>query len=96
VTYVGASFQPTLKLLASCSPVDLQGSVVALAGTSGTLLLWNLLPARKACAPEVHSLGDYARHFELPEQELQAGRETSVCVVHHDDDGRIIRIEARA
>lgn len=97
----GATFQPTLLKLASTngigmSPINFEGGVVALVGTSGTLLLWNLLPARKATTPEVQTLRDYARHFELPEQEIISGRATSVCVVHHDENGRIIRIESRS
>ncbi|HEX6592911.1 MAG TPA: poly-beta-1,6-N-acetyl-D-glucosamine biosynthesis protein PgaD [Moraxellaceae bacterium] len=94
---LGASFQPTLmKLLANGSPLNIEGGVVALVGTSGTLLLWNLLPARKAEAPQVHTLRDYAGHFQLPEQDILAGRASSVCVVHHDEQGRIVRIEQRA
>ena len=94
---VGASFQPTvMKLLASGTPVNLEGSVVALVGTSSTLLLWNMLPATRARVRCSHTLRDYAAHFELPEQQIIAGRETSVCVVHHDDSGRIIRIEKKA
>jgi len=79
----------------SGSADDVQRYAVALAGTSGTLLLWNQLPASKVRAPEVQSLSDYARHFELSEDEILAGRETSVSVVHHDDDGRITRVERR-
>ena len=94
---VGASFQPTLtKLLANGSPLNIEGGVVALVGTSGTLLLWNLLPARKAGSPQVHTLRDYASHFQLPEQDILQGRASSVCVVHHDEQGRIVRIEQRA
>lgn len=94
---LGASFQPTfMKLLANGSPVNLEGSVMALVGTSSTLLLWNMLPASKTAARNTHTLRDYAAHFELPEQDILAGRDTSVCVVHHDDSGRIIRIEKKA
>lgn len=94
---LGASFHPTLmKLLANGSPLNLEGSMMALVGTSGTLLLWNLLPARKAETPKVMTLRDYAAHFELPELEIINGRASSVCVVHHDEEGRIIRVDSRA
>jgi poly-beta-1,6-N-acetyl-D-glucosamine biosynthesis protein PgaD len=79
----------------SGSAVDVQRYAVALAGTSGTLLLWNQLPASKMHTPEVQSLGDYARYFELSEDDILAGRETSVSVVHHDESGRILRVERR-
>lgn len=94
---VGASLQPTLmKIMANGSPVNIEGSMMALVGTSGTLLLWNMLPARKAKMPPVHTLRDYAAHFELPELEIINGRASSVCVVHHDEEGRIIRIDSRS
>ena len=79
----------------SGSAVDVQRYAVALAGTSGTLLLWNQLPASKVPVPEEQSLGDYARHFELTEDEILAGRGSPVAVVHHDEGGRIVRVERR-
>lgn len=84
-----------MTLTSGGSAVDLPRYAVALAGTSGTLLLWNRLPAHKIQTPKVQSVSDYARHFELPEEEILSGRETSVCVVHHDEGGRIVRVEPR-
>jgi poly-beta-1,6-N-acetyl-D-glucosamine biosynthesis protein PgaD len=89
------SYPAVMKLLASGQAFGLEGYVVALFGTSGTLLVWNRLPASKVRAPEVQSLRDYARHFEVPEHELQASRCASICVVHHDESGRIVRLESR-
>jgi poly-beta-1,6-N-acetyl-D-glucosamine biosynthesis protein PgaD len=66
---------------------------VALLGTSGTLVLWSRLPAFRRCSPEDASARSYARHARVPEQELAAGRAASICVVHHDDEGRIVRVE---
>jgi poly-beta-1,6-N-acetyl-D-glucosamine biosynthesis protein PgaD len=92
-----SNLQPMLvKLLGGTSPATLVYSLVALVGSSGTLLLWNLLPARKACtAQREQSLPDYAAHFQLPVQAIVQGRSASVCVVHHDADGRIVGIETR-
>jgi poly-beta-1,6-N-acetyl-D-glucosamine biosynthesis protein PgaD len=84
-----------MKILPGGPVVDVRQYALALVGTSGTLLLWNRLPSVKARAPEARSLSDYARHFELPEEALVAGRGTAVCVVHHDECGRIIRVERR-
>jgi poly-beta-1,6-N-acetyl-D-glucosamine biosynthesis protein PgaD len=96
---LGAGLQPTvLKLLGNGAPaMNLEGSVMALVGTSGTLLLWNLLPAHKAhTLAQAHTLRDYASHFNLPEQQIVAGRATSICVVHHDEAGHITSIETKA
>lgn len=71
-------------------------SIVALAGTSGTLMALNKLPTRKAQADDALPLTVYAKHFEIPEQVIEAGRSAAICVVHHDADGRIAGIECRA
>ena len=95
IAEVGARSQPALlKLHATGSPLEMR-YVVALVGTSGTLLMWNRLPARRVPTAEVTSAKDYARHFELSERELAAGRRASVCVVHHDESGRIVQVECR-
>jgi poly-beta-1,6-N-acetyl-D-glucosamine biosynthesis protein PgaD len=94
---VGARSYPMLvNRLASGSADDLQLSVIALVGASGTLLVWARLPGRKECASsKALSVRDYARHFQLHEHDLQAGRRASVCVVHHDAAGGIVRLECR-
>jgi poly-beta-1,6-N-acetyl-D-glucosamine biosynthesis protein PgaD len=69
--------------------------VAALAGTSGSLWLWNQLPAFQPRAPRVPSVGDYAEHFTLPAEVILAGRSASVCVVHHDEAGRLVRVEPK-
>lgn len=69
---------------------------LALVATSGSLLLWSRLPAFREAAPAAPTARDYAEHFGIGERELLAGRDCPVCVVHHDAQGRVIRIEARA
>lgn len=95
---IGARSTPAVWNALANGPADeLQVSIFALVGTSGTLLALNWLPSRKICAPVGQlSVRDYARHLRLPERELEAGRDASVCVVHHDDAGRIVRLECRA
>lgn len=84
-----------LKLVAAGSPVSVEASAVALVSTSGSLLVWNMLTNR---APETSTprlLSDYARHFNLSEDEIERGRAGQVCIVHHDEHGHITRIESR-
>jgi len=96
----GASYQQLLtKVLGtSGSSGSLENSLVALLGTSGTLLLWSRLPARKPTSTPHHqeTLESYANHFDMAEQQILAGRAASVCVVHHDAHGKIIGIEPKA
>jgi poly-beta-1,6-N-acetyl-D-glucosamine biosynthesis protein PgaD len=93
---LGMRAHPSLVKLIGAGPVDsLERMAFALAGTSGALLVWNRLAARKARATVALSLRDYAERFELPEAELRAGREASVCIVRHDDSGRIVQLECR-
>lgn len=91
----GASFRiGVTKVLSNTPTLTLEGSVIALLGTSSTLLLWSLLPSKQVkTAHQVSSLRDYARHFDLPEQQIRVGRDTSVCIVHHDAQGKITHIE---
>ncbi|WP_024302548.1 poly-beta-1,6-N-acetyl-D-glucosamine biosynthesis protein PgaD [Pseudogulbenkiania sp. MAI-1] len=99
LTSWGASYHQLLaKTLATGTSGSLENSVVALLGTSGTLLLWSRLPARKPTTTPHHqeTLASYARHFGMDEQQILAGRAASVCVVHHDAHGKIIGIEPRA
>jgi poly-beta-1,6-N-acetyl-D-glucosamine biosynthesis protein PgaD len=84
------------KLLATGSADAIERTVVALMGTSGALLVWNRLFARQRRRPVALTVRDYARHFDLPEQELDAGRHASICVVEHDDSGRIVQLTCRA
>lgn len=97
VTHAAARSHPTwMNLLVSGSLAETIGrSVVALAGVSGTLLMWKRLPATRVRTPEVQSVRELARHFGVPEHVILAGRRASVCVVHHDDSGRIVWVECR-
>jgi poly-beta-1,6-N-acetyl-D-glucosamine biosynthesis protein PgaD len=91
---LGVSITPALsKVSVLGSEEALPYSVVALVGASGTLFAWNRLPVQCARAVPALSLREEARHFQLTEHELRAGREAAVCVVHHDEHGRIVRLE---
>jgi poly-beta-1,6-N-acetyl-D-glucosamine biosynthesis protein PgaD len=94
---LGARIYPVLaKVHVLGSAEDgLQYSVAALLGASGTLIVWNRIAGGRAGTAPAPTLREYARHFHVPEQELRAGREATVCVVHHDEHGRIVRLEAR-
>jgi poly-beta-1,6-N-acetyl-D-glucosamine biosynthesis protein PgaD len=84
---------PATRLLTSDAPVSVEGTVLALAGTAGLLLLWNRLSAQPALRPQTTVLPDYAGHFGIDTQTIVAGRHSAVCTVHHDEQGRITRIE---
>lgn len=86
-----------IEVIDVITPISLTRSIIALLGTSGLLLLWSMLPSRRLThAHGVQALEDYAEYFDLPEEEITVGRESNVCVVHHDDHGNIIGIEQRA
>jgi len=83
------------RLLTAAGP-SLPHSLVAIAGTSGTIVAWHTLPRLRADAVQELPLSEYARRFELEEHEIEAGRNATTCVVHHHPAGRIDRIECRA
>jgi len=82
-------------LLPAGSPGSLPLSIVALAGTSGTLMALNKLNARRPQADDALPVAEYAKHFQVPENLIEAGRNAAICVVHHDAEGRIAGIECR-
>ncbi|SCC70788.1 poly-beta-1,6-N-acetyl-D-glucosamine biosynthesis protein PgaD [Acinetobacter albensis] len=59
------------------------------------LLLWsNYMPAycvKKIAHKTIHEYGDY---FNLTVQEIEYGQQQKVCVIHHDEYGKIVRIES--
>lgn len=81
----------TLRTLMG-GPATPEGLLALLAATV-CLRLWASLPCDRAPATPPSSLAGDAEHFGLPEAEIAAGRAASVSVVHHDEQGRIIRIE---
>jgi poly-beta-1,6-N-acetyl-D-glucosamine biosynthesis protein PgaD len=95
LTRLGLDLTPYLPKLLPAGAANLPLSLLALAGTSGTVVVWRNLPVRKASAGEALRVSEYARHFQLAEQVIEEGRGAGTCVVHHDHDGRISRIECR-
>jgi poly-beta-1,6-N-acetyl-D-glucosamine biosynthesis protein PgaD len=85
-----------IEVLEAAAPISIRHSLEALLGTSALLLLWTLLPRRRVTQSHaVETIEDYARYFGLTVEEIAAGRESRICVVTHDDDGDIVRVEAR-
>ena len=82
------------RLMAAFSD-GIERGVVALFICAIALLLWGLLPAKRVHKKHAieKTLPEYARYFELSEQEIQTGRQQKVSIVHHDENGKIIRVE---
>jgi poly-beta-1,6-N-acetyl-D-glucosamine biosynthesis protein PgaD len=87
---------PAAKLLSLGAPVSVEGTALALAGTSALLILWNRLSSQPALRPRLTRLPDYAGHFGIDTQAIVAGRHSAICTVHHDEQGRITRIDVRS
>jgi poly-beta-1,6-N-acetyl-D-glucosamine biosynthesis protein PgaD len=85
---------PPLNAVAVGPALSYEWVVLALIGTSSLLLLWNRLSSQPAVRPRFTAMPDYASHFSLEPQEIAAGRDSTVCVVHHDEHGQITRIHA--
>lgn len=87
----------TTKVATTTGGIVSMEGLMALAGGACMLMLWSLLPARKIkTQSHVSTVRECAEYFGMPESEIRSGRSTSVCVVHHDAEGRIVRIEARS
>ncbi|GAB02009.1 MULTISPECIES: poly-beta-1,6-N-acetyl-D-glucosamine biosynthesis protein PgaD [Acinetobacter] len=82
------------RLMAAFSN-GVEHGATALFACAVALLLWGFLPAKRVHKTHVVQKGlvDYARYFEMPEQQIQSGRQQKVTVIHHDANGKIIGIE---
>ena len=73
---------------------SLEEMVLLLIGVSALLLLWNRLSREPAVRPRITLLPDFERHFGLTAEQIATARDSQRCVVHHDEQGRIVGIEA--
>lgn len=92
------SFQlGAIQVLETVDPISVRTSLIALLGTCTLLLLWTLMPRRQVThAHAVATLADYAEHFKLPAAQISAGRSSRIVVVHHDEAGAVVAVEAEA
>jgi poly-beta-1,6-N-acetyl-D-glucosamine biosynthesis protein PgaD len=75
--------------------VSAEDAVFLLLCTGGLLMLWNRVASQPAVRPRVNAVPDYARYFDLDPRAIADARQSGVCTVHHDEQGRIVRIESR-
>lgn len=72
-------------------------AMIALSSTSGVLMLWSRLPSRApqlvrpACPVRLAS-----EHAGVDQSLVRAGQQSNICIVHHDEHGRIVHIETRS
>ena len=88
--------RPAPGTLAASSLPSVEEMALVLIGVSALLLLWNRLSRQPAVRPRIDQLPDFERHFGLDNELITAARDSQRCVVHHDELGRIIAIEACA
>jgi poly-beta-1,6-N-acetyl-D-glucosamine biosynthesis protein PgaD len=72
--------------------ISLEHYFTALLACAAALLLWSALPSYRVKNPETMQLQDYAEYFELNTSVIQQGRDSQICVVHHDEHGKIVNI----
>ncbi|MFI7861973.1 poly-beta-1,6-N-acetyl-D-glucosamine biosynthesis protein PgaD, partial [Acinetobacter baumannii] len=96
--WVLAELQKThlVHRLFSAFGVGIEHGITALIACAVGLLLWShVLPERRVEGSELNmkQTDDYARYFDLPVQEIEQGRSQKITVVHHNEFGKIIRVE---
>ena len=77
-------------------PLGIEHGITALIACAICLLLWShVLPEHRVGgnALKAKQTDDYARYFDLPEHEIEQGRSQKITVVHHDELGKIVRVE---
>lgn len=66
--------------------------IVALVSTSSFLMIWNLFEVDLPSIQKVNP-SDYAKSFNLTEQELIECMNAKICTIHHNNSGNIVKIE---
>jgi poly-beta-1,6-N-acetyl-D-glucosamine biosynthesis protein PgaD len=72
-------------------PSVIEDPAVALVSTTSVLMLWNSISNTNTKASDKPI--NYAQYFGLEEKQLEACKQSQVCKVHHDEFGRITKIE---
>lgn len=90
---VGHSHRNLLQRLVEAAPTALPAGAAVVVGMIAALWLWSRL-ASCAKAAEAKPNINYAGHFGVNELHLHRCRTSQVCIVHHDETGRIVRIDA--
>ncbi|EXS35339.1 poly-beta-1,6-N-acetyl-D-glucosamine biosynthesis protein PgaD [Acinetobacter sp. 826659] len=96
--WVLAELQKThlVHRLFSAFGLGIEHGITALIACAICLLLWShVLPEHRVGgnALKAKQTDDYARYFDLPEYEIEQGRSQKITVVHHDELGKIVRVE---
>ena len=63
-------------------------------GLTTILTLWSY-GSKSFGNPTIENNINYAKHFDLSEEDMLKCKNSKVCVVHHDEHGKIVNIEAR-
>ena len=79
-------------LIALGASSAIERGAFALCSACGIVWLWGELSQRRRNAPMPTYSPNYAVHFGLSDLQLHRYRMSQVCIVHHDDDGRISAI----
>lgn len=89
------SFKPAaIEVLETVDPLSPWHSLLALVGTCLLLLLWSLLPSRTAGATHTAETPEaLARGFGLDPATVAAAQAARICVVHHDEHGRVVHLD---
>ncbi|MDO7242996.1 poly-beta-1,6-N-acetyl-D-glucosamine biosynthesis protein PgaD [Acinetobacter pittii] len=96
--WVLAELQKThlVHRLFSAFGLGIEHGITALIACAICLLLWShVLPEHRVGgnALKTKQTDDYARYFDLPEHEIEQGRSQKITVVHHDELGKIVKVE---
>lgn len=72
----------------------LENGFVAILACALMLWLWsNFIPAQSVKYAQVKGITDYAESFDLSAEQIHRSRQQNIITVHHDETGRIVRID---
>ena len=72
----------------------LENGFIAILACALMLWLWsNFIPAKSVKYTQVQGVKDYAESFQVSAEQIHRSRQQKIVTVHHDEHGRIVRVE---
>ena len=77
----------------NCTPTSIEKYAFSVLSVCAGLSIWKIL-SKNSISPKSTQNIKIEEHFGVTSEKLTAARNSSVCVVHHDAEGRIVQIDS--
>jgi poly-beta-1,6-N-acetyl-D-glucosamine biosynthesis protein PgaD len=93
IAHFGVHFS-VMALISMGIMIDDREIMIPMISICTLLTVWDYL-SKTTTIPTVVKNSTYSEYFGIEEKVIQDCQQSQVCVVHHDEHGKIVNIEAR-